>query len=47
MDLLEYNECSKHKFYIYGDIENSSGPYLEVELCSSDMLYTMSSKYNY
>jgi hypothetical protein len=47
MDLLEYNECSKRKFYIYGDIENSSGPYLEVELCTSDMLYAMSSKHNY
>ena len=47
IDLLEHNEYTKNKFQIYGDdIENGSGPYLEIELCTSDMLYGMSSKYN-
>jgi hypothetical protein len=48
IDLLEQGECSKRRFYIYGDdIENGSGPYLEVELCTPDMLYAMSSTSNY
>lgn len=51
IDLLEYDEMvdsaesAKHKFYLHGDqLENGSGLYLEVELCTSDMLYAMSSK---